>query len=77
MKSEIEISYPTKITDIIKAKKDAAKAQSSSSSGQTKRQSITPELALRPSATPSAETVLEPSPALSNEAIPSNMALGK
>ena len=37
MKSEIEISYPTKITDIIKARKAAARAQSSSSSGQAER----------------------------------------
>ena len=33
MKSEIEICYPTEITDLIKARRAIAKAQSSSSSG--------------------------------------------
>ena len=77
MKSEIEISYPTEITDIIKARRATARAQSNSSTSQTKRESITPEPALRPNATPSTEAVLEPSPAPSNETTPSNMALGK
>ena len=58
MKSEIKISYPTEITDIIKARRAAAKAQSSSSSGQAKRESITLEPALRPSGVPSTEAAL-------------------
>ena len=37
MKSEIKISYPTEITDIIKARRAAVRAQSGSSSGQTGR----------------------------------------
>ena len=44
MKPEIEISYPTEITYIIKARRAAARAQSSSSSGQVKCQSITMNL---------------------------------
>ena len=35
MKSEIEISYPIEITDIIKARRATARAQSGSSSSQT------------------------------------------
>ena len=76
MKSKIEISYPTEITDIIKARRAAARAQSSSSSGQMEHQSITPEPALRPSAALSIEVVLEPSPAPPSETASSNMALG-
>ena len=77
MKFEIEISYPTEITYIIKAGKATARAQSSSSSGQVERQSITLEPTLRPSVAPSTEVVLEPNPAPPSETTPSNMALGK
>ena len=77
MKSEIEISYPTEITNIIKAIRAVARVQSSSSSGQAERKSITPKPTMRPSATPSTEVVLEPSPAPSSETTPSNMTLGK
>ena len=77
MKSKIEISYPTEITDIIKARRATARAQSSSSSSQVGRQSITLEPALRPSSTPPIEAALESSPAPPNETTPSNMALGK
>ena len=65
MKSEIKISYPTEITDIIKARRVAARAQSNSSSVQAERKSITPESALKPSSVPA------------TEADPSNLALGK
>ena len=77
MKSEIEIYYPTEITDIIKARRAAARAQSGSSSGQTEHQSITLEPALRPSSTPLIEAALESSPTPPNETTPSNLALGK
>ena len=77
MKSEIEISYPTEITDIIKARRATTRAQSGSSSGQVERQSITPEPALRPSTTPLLEAFLESNHAPPHETTPSNMALGK
>ena len=48
-KSEIEISYPTEITNIIKAQRATARAQSRSSSIRAERQSITPEPTMRPS----------------------------
>ena len=76
MKSEIEISYPTEITEIIKARRAAAKIQSSSTSGQTGRQSVTPEPFLRPGSIPLSETVLESSSAPIEEIAPNNMALG-
>ena len=77
MKSEIEISYPTEIIYLIKARRATARAQSSTSSSQAKRKSITPEPALRPSTTPPTEAVLESSPTPPSETTPSNMALGK
>ena len=77
MKSEIEISYPTEIIDIIKARRATARAQSSSSSNQAEHQSITLKPALRPSTTTPTEAVLEPSPTPSKETTPNNMALGK
>ena len=76
MKSEIEISYPTKITDIIKARRATARTQLGFASGQTRRQSITPEPALRPSSVPQSEAALESSSAPVKEVAPSNMALG-
>ena len=77
MKSEIEISYPTDITDLIKARRAAARAQSSTSSGQAERKSITPKPALKPSTAPPTEAILESSPTPPNETTPNNMALGK
>ena len=77
MKFEIEISYPTEITYIIKARRATARAQSSFSSGQAERKSITPEPTLRSIVVPPTEAILEPSPAPPSETTPSNMALGK
>ena len=76
MKSEIEISYLTEITDIIKARRVAARTQSGSASGQTRRQSITPKPALRPSSVPQPEATPESSSVPAEEAAPSDMALG-
>ena len=67
LKSEIEISYPTEITDIIKARRAAARAQSGSSSGRAECQSITPEPALRPNMITPPEVVVESSSALAEE----------
>ena len=75
MKSKIEISYPTKITDIIKARRATARVQSSSSNVQAERKSITPKPALKPSAVPSTEVALKPSTALTTKTVPSNLAL--
>ena len=65
MKSEIEISYPKDIVDLIKARKAFVRAQSSSFSVQAKPKSITPDLALWPSSVPAPETT------------PSDLTLGK
>ena len=65
MKSKIEISYPTDITDIIKARKASTRVQTSSSSVQAEPKSITPDLALKPIIVPA------------TKAAPSNLALGK
>ena len=77
MKSEIEISYPTEITDLIKARKAVARAQSSSSGGQAEHKGITPEPALKPSDVPPTEADLKPSTVPSSETTPSNMSLGQ
>ena len=77
MKSEIEISYPIEITDIIKAKRAASTAQSGSSTNQMGRQSITSEPSLRPGNVPSAEVAQESSTAPIIETTPNNLALGK
>ena len=77
MKSEIEISYPTEITDIIKARRAAARIQSSSSCVQVERKSITLEPALKPSAMPSTEATLKPNAAPASETAPNSLALGK
>ena len=76
MRSEIEISYPTEITDIIKARRAAARAQLGSSSGPVEHQSITPEPVMRPNTTTPSKAVLESSSVLPKETTPSNMALG-
>ena len=76
MKSEIEISYPIEITDIIKARRTAARTQSGFANGQTCLQNITPEHALRPNNVPQSEAALESSSAPTKETAPSNMALG-
>ena len=73
MRSEIEISYPTDITNIIRARRAAARNQSGSSSEQ---QSITPEPALRPNIGTSAQAALESEPAQPEETTSNNMALG-
>ena len=77
MKSKIEISYPTEINDIIKARRAAARTESGSASGQAGRQSITPEPALRPSNVPHSESALESSSARAEEITPNNIAIGK
>ena len=76
MKSEIEISYPTEITNIIRARRAAARNQSGSSSCLTEQQSITPEPALRPNVGTSAQAALESEPAQPKETTSNNMALG-
>ena len=70
MKSEIEISYPTEITDIIKARRAVARIQSSSSSVQVECKSITPEPTLKPSIMPSTEAALKLSALLQVKQLP-------
>ena len=65
MKSEIEISYPKDIVELIKARKASARAQASSSSVQAEPRSVTPDPTLWPSSMPAPETA------------PSDLALGK
>ena len=77
MTSEIEISYPTEITAIMKARRAATRAQSISSSGQAELKSITLEPTLKPSTISSAKVVLNPSAASASETAPSSLALGK
>ena len=63
MRSEIEISYPTDITNIIKARRAAARGQSSSSSCPAEQHSITPKPVLRPNVPAPSEAALESEPA--------------
>ena len=65
VKSEIEISYPKDVVDIIKARKAFARVQAGSSNAQAEPRSATSNPALRPSSTPASEVA------------PSNLTLGK
>ena len=56
MKVEIEISYPSDIVNIIKARKAFARTQASSSNVQAEPKSVTPDPALPPSSMPATET---------------------
>ena len=76
MRSEIKISYPTEITDMIRARRAAARAQSGSSSCPAEQHSITPEPALRPNVTTPSKAALESEPAQPKETTSNNMALG-
>ena len=61
MKSEIDISYPKEIVDIIKAKKALAKGQSSSSGMEAGPNNTTSDLALRPAVLPPSGTASDSS----------------
>ena len=76
MRSKIEIFYPTEITDIIKARRAASRAQLGSSSGPAEQHNITPGSALRPNVTIPSEAALEPDSAQPTKTTPNNMALG-
>ena len=77
MKSEIEISYPKDIVELIRARKAAARAQAGSSNVQTEPRSITPDPTLRPSFVPVTEAAQSSNTAPAIEITPSNLALGK
>ena len=77
MKSEIEISYPKDIVELIRAKKAAARAQTSSSNTRAEPRSATPDPGLRPNFISASEVTQEPSSALEIETAPSDLALGK
>ena len=77
MKSDIEISYPKDIVELIKMRKTAARAQASSSSTQAEPKSATPDPGLRPNFTSVPEVIEEPSSAHEIETTPSDLALGK
>ena len=64
MKTEIEISYPKDIVDIIKARKAFARVQAGSSNAQVEPRNVTSDPALQPSFVPASEVA------------PSNLALG-
>ena len=65
MKVKVEISYPNKIVDIIKARKASAKARASSLNVQAEPKSITSDPAIGPSSMSA------------SEAAPDNHTLGK
>ena len=77
MKSDIEISYPKDIVELIRARKIAARAQASSSNNQAEPKSATPDPGLRPHFIPTSEVTEEPSSAHEIETTPSDLALGK
>ena len=65
MKSEIEISYPKDIVDIVKARKAYVRVQAGSSNAQAEPRNVTLDPALRPSSV------------LASEVGPNSLALGK
>ena len=77
MKSEIEISYPKDIVELIRAKKAATRVQASSSNIRAEPRSVTPDPTLRPNFAPAAEVAQESSSAPAIETVPSDLALGK
>ena len=56
MKTEIEISYPKDIVDIIKARKSSARVQAGSSNVQAEPKSVTLDPALRPNSMHASKT---------------------
>ena len=52
MKSEIEISYPKDIVELIKARKAASRAQVGSSNARAQPMSVAPDPTLQPSSVP-------------------------
>ena len=77
MKSEIEISYPKDIMELIKARKASARAQASSSNVRVEPRSATLNPALRPSSVLATKAALRSSTTPAIETSPSNLALGK
>ena len=77
MKSEIEISYPKDIVELIRARKITARAQAGYSNVQEEPRSVTPDPTLRPNFVPTTEAAQESSIAPTIETTPSNLALGK
>ena len=77
MKSEIEISYPKDIVELIRAKKAAARAQAGSSNIRAEPRSVTPDPTLRPNFVPASEVAQESSSTLAIETVPNDLALGK
>ena len=61
MKAEVDISYPSDIVDIIKARKASVRTQASSSGVQVEPNSITPDPALRPASLPSSRVASDSS----------------
>ena len=77
MKSEIEISYPKDIVELIKARKASARAQVGASNVRAKPRSVTLDPALWPISVLAIEAALKSSTTPAIETTPSNLALGK
>ena len=77
MKSEIEISYPKDIAELIKARKVSARAQAGSSNVRVEPRSATLNPALRPNSVLATKAAIRSSTAPAIETTPSNLALGK
>ena len=61
MKAEVDISYPSDIVDIIKARKASARTQAGSSSVQAEPNNITPDPTQRPASLPSSRVASDSS----------------
>ena len=77
MKSEIEISYPKDVVELIRIRKAATRAQANSSNIRAEPRSITPDPTLQPNFVPAAEVAQESSSAPVIETVPNDLALGK
>ena len=77
MKSEIEISYPKDIVELIRARKVTARAQAGCSNVQAEPRSVTPDPTMRHNFVPAIEAAQESSIAPAIETTPNNLALGK
>ena len=77
MKSEIEISYPKDIIELIKARKAVSRAQAGSSNVRAEPRSVIPNPTLRPSFVPTIEAAQMSGTTPAIETTPSNLALGK
>ena len=77
IKSEIEISYPKDLVELIKARKGSIRAQAGSSNVRAEPRSVKPDPTLRPSSVPATEAILKSNIAPATETTPSNLTLGK